>query len=308
MTAPITFGLLEPVALRAAWPHEARGFTPWLAENIGRLSDAIGIPLEVTGAEVAVGTFSADLLARNTKDGSIALIENQLEEGDHSHLGQILTYLAGLNAQTVVWIAAKFREPREPHLSAIRALNTHTATPFAFFAVQLRVVRIGGSPFAPIFNVLERPSGWDRSLQKFARESREPEDAGGSVGAFWKLFLARYPDEAERSRQAGDGCRWRSPLPGGMIVGLHVFDNRISVFIRGRHGVPINAAMERLAPFKDVLQARLGTTLSIQNESIIAEKRRLVATEDPAHRGGMADWLHAEADVYEAALRGVLRA
>ncbi len=36
------FGELIDVDLREAWPHEANDFTPWLAENLHRLSQAIG--------------------------------------------------------------------------------------------------------------------------------------------------------------------------------------------------------------------------------------------------------------------------
>lgn len=116
MTIP-SLGSLVEVNLRKAWNHEAHSFTPWLAAHLDELAAKIGIPLELEGQEVAVETFSADILARNAQDGSLVLIENQLEGSDHIHLGQIMTYLAGLNAHTVVWIAATFREP---HLSVLK--------------------------------------------------------------------------------------------------------------------------------------------------------------------------------------------
>lgn len=87
----IRFERLVDLPLREAWKHEAQEFTPWLAQNIDHLSEAIGVPLELTGTEVAVEAFSADILARNPMDDSLVLIENQLEQTDHSHLGQILT-------------------------------------------------------------------------------------------------------------------------------------------------------------------------------------------------------------------------
>ncbi|MCB1330772.1 MAG: hypothetical protein KDK28_15635 [Maritimibacter sp.] len=158
----IRFDRLVDLPLREAWKHEAHEFTPWLAENIDHLSEAIGISLELTGTEVAVEGFSADILARNPADDTVVLIENQLETTDHTHLGQIMTYLAGLDAQTVVWIAPAFRQP---HLSAIRWLNENTADGFSFFAVKARVVRIGDSPYAPIFEVVEKPDAWMRKLK-----------------------------------------------------------------------------------------------------------------------------------------------
>ena len=192
MTAPAAFGTLENVPVRSAWTHEARGFTPWLAQNLDALSRAIGIPLEMTGTEVAVESFSADILARNPDDGSIVLIENQLEVTDHAHLGQIMTYLSGLEAQIIIWVAPEFRDP---HLAAIRWLNARTVDPYAFFAVRLRVVRIGDSPFAPLFDVLERPNDWSRSLQEVVREARAPTELGALRRDFWSRLLERHPDE-----------------------------------------------------------------------------------------------------------------
>lgn len=184
----IRFDRLQDLAPREAWAHEALAFTPWLAANIDHLSDAIGIPLELTGQEVRVETFAADILARNPQDDSVVLIENQLKATDHTHLGQIMTYLAGLQAQTVVWIAPAFREP---HLSAIRWLNEHTAEGFSFFAVKLRVVRIADSPYAPIFEVIEKPNDWERDIQRVAgsKSALTPHRS-----EYWAALAARYPD------------------------------------------------------------------------------------------------------------------
>lgn len=191
----IRFGRLVDLPLREAWKHEAHQFTPWLADNIDHLSEAIGIPLELTGTEVAVETFSADILARNPIDDSIVLIENQLETTDHTHLGQIMTYLAGLEAHTVVWIAPAFREP---HLSAIRWLNEHTADGFSFFAVKARVVRIGDSPYAPIFEVVEKPDKWMRKLQTEV----DKVDLKPSRHAYFAKFMANRTEQFEQRGQA----------------------------------------------------------------------------------------------------------
>lgn len=93
------FATLADVSLRDAWAHEAHRFTHWLAANLDRLSGVIGIPLELTGTEIRVGTFNADLLARNATDDSVVLIDNQLEGSDYTHLGQIMTYLAGVTGE-----------------------------------------------------------------------------------------------------------------------------------------------------------------------------------------------------------------
>ena len=156
------FGRLENVDLRQAWRDEAQVFTPWLAENLERLSEVIGIPLEAQDTEVSVEQFSADMLARNPQDNTLVLIENQLTPSDHDHLGKVLTYLAGLEAQTIIWIASRFTKA---HLSAVRWLNDHTSDEFAFFAIQVKVVRIGNSSLVPLFEALERPNEWDRQVR-----------------------------------------------------------------------------------------------------------------------------------------------
>ncbi|MCC5967554.1 MAG: hypothetical protein JJU24_15605 [Natronohydrobacter sp.] len=220
----IRFDRLTDLPLRDAWRHEALDFTPWLAQNIDHLSDAIGMPLELTGTEVAVESFSADILARNPMDDSVVLIENQLETTDHTHLGQIMTYLAGLEAQTVIWIAPSFRSP---HLSAIRWLNEHTSDGFSFFAVKARVVRIGDSPFAPIFEVVEKPDHWQRKLktETVARNSNLQEQRTQYFDQLQKQTV-HYPSEVRRSRLC-----YPVPANPSLAVTLEVQRNRAMIFV-----------------------------------------------------------------------------
>ena len=214
MTTP-EFGKLEPVSLREAWPHEAHNFTPWLADNLDRLSDAIGVPLKPEGTEVPVEQFSADILARNEQDDSVVLIENQLEWSDHTHLGQILTYLAGLGAQTVIWVARNFQEA---HLSAIRWLNENTNDPFAFFAIQVKVVKIGNSPLVPIFEVLERPSEWDRYIRALSSgNTRQQSELTKSRQEFWAYYSERYPEDDIPSGRKAPNAHHPVMVQGGEL-------------------------------------------------------------------------------------------
>src|SRR5207244_6039820 len=135
----------------------ASDFTPWLAkpENLELLGETLGIELEPDSEEVAVGPFWADIVCRDTATGGKIVIENQVEKTDHVHLGQILTYVAGVGAQIVVWIASKFTEE---HRAALDWLNEHTTEEISFFGLEVELWRIGSSPAAPKFNVVSKPN------------------------------------------------------------------------------------------------------------------------------------------------------
>ncbi len=304
----IRFGRLEDLPLREAWKHEAHQFTPWLADNIDHLSEVIGIPLELTGTEVAVESFSADILARNPLDDSIVLIENQLETTDHTHLGQIMTYLAGLDAQTVVWIAPAFREP---HLSAIRWLNEHTSDGFSFFAIRARVVRIGDSPFAPIFEVVEQPNDWARQIKQKAATSKEGAAYYDVKEEFWTAFLATYPELEQTGLKP-----WRYPsnyieLHDEPQIDLAVWIGRHSsgIYVRSGHSRPIEPVLDLLEPSRTMLETRLesafgptgrGNHLFAQRWDMGHENRE----EWPALMARMTQTIDQYRTAFAAALQG----
>lgn len=300
MSNQVTFGTLDDVALREAWDNEARGFTPWLAENLKRISEAIGVPLELEGTEVSVGRYAADILARNIADDSLVLIENQLEHGDHGHLGQILTYLTGLRAQTIVWVAADFREE---HLSAINWLNQNTVDPFAFFAVKLRVVRIGSSPYAPLFEVVERPNGWDRRVQDLGRSASSASTASSIKQRIIERIKARHPDLDLQT--GGPTSKWFELADLGLMVAVWIGEKSHGVFVRGPRGADKGAVAERLAPYANELEGALGAPMGKGVTYLFNKERRLDLT-DQNHWDEAADWLASETRRYAEALANAL--
>jgi hypothetical protein len=175
-------GRLEKLDLRYLWQREATEFTPWLAkeENIQLLSDAIGIKLEVQSQEESVGAFRADILCKDLMDDHYVLIENQLERTDHTHLGQLMTYAAGLDAVTIIWIAQKFTEE---HRAALDWLNSITDETINFFGIEIEVYKIGDSLPAPMFNIVSKPNDWSKQVRK----STEAANLSGI-----KLFKMEY--------------------------------------------------------------------------------------------------------------------
>lgn len=155
-------GRIERVDIRSIWQHEAHAFTPWLADNLHLLGEALGKNLEILQQEAQVGRFSLDLLARDIGTDARVAIENQLEDTDHSHLGQLLTYAAGYDARVIVWLTPSFNDE---HRAAIDWLNRLTPGEIEFFGVELRLVRIGNSPPAPEFVPVAFPNGWSKELR-----------------------------------------------------------------------------------------------------------------------------------------------
>ncbi|MBD3672766.1 MAG: DUF4268 domain-containing protein [Planctomycetaceae bacterium] len=184
-----SLGRLERVDLRNVWETEAGDFTPWLAreDNIALLSDTIGIDLEVEAQEKNVGPFRADILCKDTANDHWVLIENQLERTDHSHLGQLITYAAGLNAVTIVWIAHRFTEE---HRAALDWLNEMTGEDITFFGLEVELWRIGESPVAPKFNVISSPNDWTKSISGAARKITEGDLSETRIQQreFWRML------------------------------------------------------------------------------------------------------------------------
>jgi hypothetical protein len=159
-----SLGRLEQVQLRYAWQTEAGDFTPWLANeaNISILADTLGLQLEVVRQEAWVGPFRADIVCRDTLTDELVLIENQLERTDHTHLGQLMTYAAGLEAVTVVWIASQFTDE---HREALDWLNRKTSSDVNLFGLEIELWQIGDSAPAPKFNVVAKPNEWGRTVR-----------------------------------------------------------------------------------------------------------------------------------------------
>jgi hypothetical protein len=150
---------------REVWSHEAHQFTPWLEQHIDQLNEAIGFEIELSGREQRVGPFAADLYGHEVQTGHAAIIENQLEATDHGHLGQLLTYAAGLKAGVVIWIAPKFRDE---HREALTWLNEISPEDVNFFGIELEILEINGQRAAN-FKAVAQPNTWQKARRTVGR-------------------------------------------------------------------------------------------------------------------------------------------
>lgn len=177
--------LKEISDLRSVWPHEASDFTPWLAQekNIEYLANVIGLEITVEEKESSIGEFSADILAKETGTNRRIIIENQLENTNHDHLGKIITYAAGKNASYVVWIV---KHAREEHKAAIEWLNENTTDDIGFFLCEIKLYQIDDSKIAPMFVAVSTPNGWKKEQKRL--ENEELSESRRSHGIFWSAF------------------------------------------------------------------------------------------------------------------------
>jgi hypothetical protein len=155
---------LSKVELRDVWGHEAIDFTNWLAqtENLDALSEEIGVDIKLIKTEANVGKFSVDILAEEEASGRKIIIENQLEDTNHDHLGKIITYAAGYDAEIIIWIV---KDVRDEHQKAIDWLNEHTDENISFFLIKIELWQIEGSNPAPKFEIMVSPNEWAKAIK-----------------------------------------------------------------------------------------------------------------------------------------------
>jgi hypothetical protein len=224
MTANKNLSKLERVPLREAWRHEAGDFTPWLAEpdNLNALADALGLSeLAWVATEHWVGDFKLDILC--TEGEQQVIIENQLAETDHRHLGQILTYAAGVGARKVIWVAESFRPE---HIAALQFLNDNTSENLDFFGVQVELWRIGDSPLAPKFEVVSKPNDWAKSGREQARAASSTSPTKQLQQKFWVALIERLAKTAPQIRpQKPRPQHWLNNSIGRSGFGLNITAN-----------------------------------------------------------------------------------
>jgi len=204
-------GRLERIEdIRAHWPNEAQDFTPWLAKRIDLLGEALGIELEVETEEMEVGPFRADILCKDGGDNWV-VIENQIDRTDHKHLGQLITYAAGLDALTIIWIADSFMDE---HRAAIDWLNQLTDESVNFFGVQIEVWKIGDSEAAPRFNTVAKPNDWSKSVYKRRGRGEGDTQKNPTNREFWLGFsdYLKAQKSSIRPGRVGSGTVIRHPM------------------------------------------------------------------------------------------------
>ncbi len=207
---------VKTVPLRSVWPREQQDFSRWLVENIEFLNSHLPfeVDAESLAAEQSAGDFYVDVIGdaiRPEGESFKVVIENQLEETDHKHLGQILTYVSAFDASAAIWISEK---ARPEHAKAVQWLNDQSNIEAWLFNIE--VVTIDGSAPAPILRQIIGPSALSGKVKN---EKRATEAYKAQKLAFWTeslpvikartaeigLFLGREPTGNPYVSQKADG-------------------------------------------------------------------------------------------------------
>ena len=266
------FGELKRIPLREIWSHEADDFTPWLAENIEALGDALGLELELTDKEASVGDFSLDLLATDLNSSSTVIIENQFSQTNHDHLGKLLTYSAGFDASVVIWIS---EEVRDEHRQALEWLNQKTGLDTQFFAVVVEILTIDNSKPAYNFKPVVFPNEWQKSERQKVSTSVSPK------GMKYQSYFQGLVDEL---REQHNFTRARSSQPNNWYAFASGFGGirYFASFVKGnkiRTAIHIERENRELYDYLEERRAEInsnfGSTLNWERED--ANKRQKVA-------------------------------
>ena len=314
------FGDLEQQNPRDFWPHEAADFTPWLArpENIARLSQAVGLELEVQSVEEPVGPFNADIVCTSLGDHRGVVIENQLERSDHDHLGKMLTYAAGLDeVSTVVWIAPRFTDE---HRAALDWLNAVTIEDVRFFGIGLEVWRIGDSLPAPRFNLVAQPNDWSKTLRSKVHAALS--EGKASQLEFWTGFRD-YATEVGSKRRIGKpqpqnwmtfgigraGLELSAVAARGDAFGLKAHDHvRVEIISRGPVG---EALFELLEQRREDIEGGIGEPMTWYKPDGGHQCRIYVSQPaDVADRNAWPElygWLLGRLDAFESVFRPIVK-
>ena len=282
--------------LREVWGNEARDFTPWLAEHIELLNEATGLNLEVLETESPVGSFSVDILAQDANTEQKAIIENQLEDTNHDHLGKLLTYAAGKEAKCMLWIV---KTAREEHRAAIEYLNNNTVDGIGFFLIEIQLWSIDGSAPAVKFNVVEEPNDW-------AKAAKLPSTSSGGEAvqikySYWSDFndyvnahRKDYLKQFTLHKPSSD--HWYSVAIGSSAANLSMLVNtRTNVIAIEMYIRDSKELYDRCYAHRDEIEASVGEKLDWRrldgkkSSRVLIERKAIVA--DTTTRQEQYDWL-----------------
>lgn len=308
----VDLGTIERVSLRTVWPHEEHNFSRWLAENLDKLGEALGLDLEFREREAPVGPFSLDVLAHDRGSDRPVIIENQLEATNHTHLGQLLTYAAGYDPYAVVWLTREFQDE---HRQALDWLNQRTGEDTAFFGVVVEAWKIDNSRPAPHFRLVAMPNDWQKRMASAQRDRRARASAESTARRrqFFDELDSRLLEESGLT-PGGNHPRWRwqrfrpdSPWRDRIYYGasdesLNLFPGKVWVqlYINSDDKTQNEAIFDKLAEQKELIESELAGPLEWLRQDNRLASRILTVREgsldedNPERLRELQEWVEAQ--------------
>jgi hypothetical protein len=253
-------GKIERVNMRSIWKREDADFTKWLAENIDYLNEIIDLDISIESIEEKVGPYRVDLFGESG-DGRKLIIENQLEKTDHTHLGQLITYLVNLDVKIGIWISTN---PTDEHQAVIEWLNEITPDDLSFYLIKIEGIKIKGQEsVAPLFTVIEGPT---EERKKIGAEKKEFARSHTVRRKFWAQFLDKINKQSPLCQNISpSNDNWIGIGLGKSGIGLNLVISRtyarVEIYINRGSAEENKAWFDKLAASKDEIEKALGTPL-----------------------------------------------
>lgn len=306
---------LNKINSRKVWEGEDQ-FSDWLAENLSRLGDVMGLELERSEWEKLVGAFSADIICVDRISGANVVIENQFTRTDHNHLGKMITYASGLKSSIVIWIAPRFREE---HRSAIDWLNEISGLNIRFFGVVLDVFQIGDSVYAPHFDIVAQANDWGRHIKRASSSSRgvPPNETALKLMGFWedvRSYFEMKCSPLELGNTVYDNLHYFKFGIRSIALRAVVEDNatkfRVEIFLAGQKKRPEYSRnwIDHLMANRDEIEKAAGEELNWKNpeqnvEISISCSPASADIDDPTLREAVIKQIYAKVHCLDKAFR-----
>ena len=285
----INLGQLKEIKdLRQVWPHEALDFTPWLAEedNLALLADAVGLEITVDETESKVGDFNVDIYATETGTDRKIIIENQLEDTNHDHLGKLITYASGKGADIVIWIV---KRAREEHRAAIEWLNEHTDENISFFLIEIKLYKIGDSSPAVKFEIVEKPNNWTKEVKKQSFNAPRHQFRREYWTAFNEYAFTQTPFDKNFNRRKPSTDHWMTLSLGSSAYHIDILT------LKNRNAVSVElyisddkSIYHQLLKHKGEIEAELGFALDWRE--LPDKKASRIIIEKPVNLDNHDEW------------------
>lgn len=290
----ISLGQLKEIKdLREVWPHEALDFTPWLAKenNLTLLADAVGLEITVDETESKVGDFNVDIFATETGTERRIIIENQLEDTNHDHLGKLITYASGKGADIVIWIV---KRAREEHRAAIEWLNNHTDENISFFLIEIKLYKIGNSDPPSSLKSLRNPTtGQKKSRSKMLMRLHSSSVWSTGQHSMTTAFTKAAFAKNFKKRKPGTD-HWMTLSLGSSAYHLDILT------LKNRNAVSVElyisddkSIFQQLFQHKDEIEAEIGFALDWRE--LPDKKASRILIEKPVNLDDHDEW-HSQFD------------